>query len=517
MAVAGAQRTFEQELARLHARTRGRKSCSKSRACLREHAEELSQLESLSIGKPISDARDEIAMGARTFEYYAGAISNFFGQTIPVARGGFDFTLRQPMGVVAAIVPWNFPFPIATWKVAPALAAGNCVVLKPARQSPLTALRLGELAAEAGLPAGALQVLAGSGRGDGRRAGASIRWSAKFPLPVRRPSARTSWQLAARDIKRVSLELGGKSPNIIFADADLEKAAATSPMSVFANTGQDCCARSRVFVERSVYEKFVELFVQATRKIVVGDPAKAETADRPAGFGAAARDAWKPFCQPPNRRSIKILCGGDRPARKGYYLNPAVVVGCETSDRVWREEIFGPVACIRPFDREEEMLAEVNASPYGLSGSLWTNDLKRALRVSRRVESGVLERQLPQQRPPGSALWRVQAKRPGPRPGHGGDGGLHGTQEHLRRGLNATMNLPSLKTKIARKEIDTVLMVFPDGFGRLIGKRLTAHYFLDHALKERHARLQLSPDPEHGNGAAGRFSAGQLGKRLRRF
>lgn len=196
-------------------------------------------------------------------------------------------------------------------------------------------------------------------------------------------------QLAARDIKRVSLELGGKSPNIIFADADLEKAAATSPMSVFANTGQDCCARSRVLVERPVYEKFVELFVQATRKIEVGDPAKAETQIGPL-VSAQQREIVETFLPTAKTPHLKILCGGDRPARKGYYLNPAVVVGCETSDRVWLEEIFGPVACIRPFDREEEMLAEVNASPYGLSGSLWTNDLRRALRVSRRVESGVL-------------------------------------------------------------------------------------------------------------------------------
>jgi betaine-aldehyde dehydrogenase len=355
---------------------------------LREHAEELSQLESLSIGKPISDARDEIAMGARTFEYYAGAISKFFGQTIPVYRGGFDFTIRQPMGVVVAIVPWNFPFPIATWKVAPALAAGNCVVLKPARQSPLTALRLSELAAKAGLPAGVLQVLAGSGEEMGDAL-------VKHPL-VRKISFTGSttvgshiMQLAARDIKRVSLELGGKSPNVIFADADLEKAAATSPMSVFANTGQDCCARSRVFVERSVFEKFVDLFVQATRKIVVGDPEKVETQVGPLVSGRQ-REAVETFLPTGKASHLKLLCGGDRPARKGCYLNPAVVAGCETTDRIWQEEIFGPVVCIRPFDDEDEMLAEVNDSPYGLSGSLWTKDLARALRVSRRIESGVL-------------------------------------------------------------------------------------------------------------------------------
>lgn len=355
---------------------------------LRENAEELSQLESLSIGKPISDARDEIAMGARTFEYYAGAISRFGGQTIPVARGGFDFTLRAPMGVVAAIVPWNFPFPIATWKVAPALAAGNCVVLKPARQSPLTALRLGELAANAGLPDGALQVLSGSG---GEMGDALV----KHPL-VRKISFTGSTEIGARilqmaapDIKRVSLELGGKSPNIVFADCDLEKAAATAPMSVFANTGQDCCARSRIFVEGPIYEKFIDLFVSATKKLAIGSPARAETQIGPL-VSAAQRETVEGYLHTVRTPKHKVVCGGDRPSGKGFYLNPAVVLGCETSDRAWREEIFGPVACIRSFDNEEQLLAEVNASPYGLSGSIWTNDLKRALRISRRVESGVL-------------------------------------------------------------------------------------------------------------------------------
>ncbi len=385
--VLGAQKAFEQ----------GWRDCTPGKRAeilfniarvLREHAEELSQLETASIGKPISDARDEIGMGARTFEYYAGAISKFCGQTIPVARGGFDYTIRVPLGVIAAIVPWNFPFPIATWKVAPALAAGNCVVLKPASLSPLTALRLGELAAQAGLPAGVLQIISGSG---GRVGDALV----SHPL-VRKISFTGStavgshiMQLAGRDIKRVSLELGGKSPNIIFADADIEKAAATAPMSVFANTGQDCCARSRVFVERSVFDRFVDAFAAATRKLIVDDPSRLETQVGPM-VSAAQRAVVEEYLRTLKTPRHKILCGGDRPSRRGFYLNPAVVLGCETSDRAWREEIFGPVACIRPFDDEEQMLAEVNDSPYGLSGSLWTNDLRRAIRVARRVESGVL-------------------------------------------------------------------------------------------------------------------------------
>lgn len=352
-------------------------------AIIREHQEELAQLEMRNVGKPISDARDEVALGARVFEYYAGAITKFFGHTIPVARGGFDFTLRQPMGVVAAIVPWNFPFPIACWKAAPALAAGNCVVLKPASLSPLTALRLGELAREAGLPEGALQVVPGAGS----EIGDSF---VRHPL-VRKISFTGStgvgsriMALAAPALKRVSLELGGKSPNIIFADADLEAAAVTSPMSVFANAGQDCCARSRVFVERPVFEQFVELFVRATRKLIVGDPTKPETQIGPL-VSAQQREIVEGFLAP-----HKPLCGGDRPSAQGFYLNPAVVLDFATTDRIWREEVFGPVVCIRPFDTEEQMLREVNDSPYGLSGSLWTNDLKRALRVARRVESGVI-------------------------------------------------------------------------------------------------------------------------------
>src|SRR5881296_521488 len=209
---------------------------------LRENVEAIAQLETLHIGKPISDARDEAALGARVFEYYAGAVTRFCGQTIPVARGGFDFTLRQPMGVVAAIVPWNFPFPIACWKAAPALAAGNTVVLKPASQSPLTAVMLGRIAHEAGLLAGALQVVPGQGSeiGDALATHPLVR---KISFTGSTAVGSRIMSLASRDLKRVSLELGGKSPNIIFADSDLEQAATASPMSVFANTGQDCCAR----------------------------------------------------------------------------------------------------------------------------------------------------------------------------------------------------------------------------------------------------------------------------------
>lgn len=386
-AIGGAQRAFEAEWRDLSPRKRTDILFNVARV-IRENLETLAQLECQNIGKPIADARDEIALGARVFEYYAGAVTKFFGQTIPVARGGFDFTLRQPMGVIAAIVPWNFPFPIACWKVAPALAAGNSVILKPASQSPLTAILLGQLAHQAGVPAGVLQVVPGQGSAIGDAL-------ATHPL-IRKVSFTGSTEIgsrimamAAKDLKRVSLELGGKSPNIVFADADLEQAASSSPRSVFANTGQDCCARSRMFVERSVYDKFVELFIAATKQIVVGDPALDATQMGPL-VSAGQRAVSEEFIEGARKAGRTIACGGKRPLPKGFYLEPTVVLGAEPADRVWQEEVFGPVVCIRPFDNEEAMLHEVNASRYGLSGSLWTNDLKRALRVARRVESGVL-------------------------------------------------------------------------------------------------------------------------------
>ena len=355
---------------------------------LREHVEELGKLEELQVGKPIADARDEAGLAARVFEYYAGAVSQFGGQTLPVARGGFDFTLKQSMGVVAAIVPWNFPLPIAAWKAAPALAAGNAVVLKPASISPLTALRMAELATEAGLPAGVLQVLPGSGSvvGDALVTHAKVR---KVSFTGSTEVGRHIMRLAAGNLTRVSLELGGKSPNIVFADADWEKAADTSPMSVFANTGQDCCARSRMFVERPVFEAFMERFIAATRALVVGDPSLEATQLGPMA-SAGQREVVEGYLADARARGTRFACGGGRPAGRGFYMEPTVLVGVGRGDRCWREEIFGPVVAVVPFDDEAAMLREVNDSPYGLSGSVWTRDLARVLRVSRAVESGVL-------------------------------------------------------------------------------------------------------------------------------
>ena len=382
-AIEGAQRSFTQSWRDLKPGRRAEILFQVARL-IRENTEQLAQLESRNIGKPISDARDEVQLGARVFEYYAGAVSRFYGQTIPVARGGLDITIRQPMGVVAAIVPWNFPFPIACWKAAPALAAGNCVLLKPASQSPLTAIMLGVLAHQAGVPAGALQVIPGAGSdiGDALVQHPGIR---KISFTGSTAIGSRIMALAAPDLKRVSLELGGKSPNIVFADCDLEQAASTSPMSVFANTGQDCCARSRIFVERPIFDSFVDKFIAATRGLRVGDPARDDTQLGPL-VSKAQRQTAEDFLS----STAGTITGGKRPSFKGYFLHPAIVTNIDTAERIWREEVFGPVVCIRPFDDEKQMLTEVNASPYGLSGSLWTNDLKRALRVARQVESGVI-------------------------------------------------------------------------------------------------------------------------------
>lgn len=352
------------------------------------NADLIGELDSLSMGKPIAAARGEALMGARTFRYYAGALLMPQGETIPVARGGFDFTLRQPLGVIACIVPWNFPFAIACWKAAPALAAGNAVLLKPASYSPLGALMLGRLAIEAGIPSGVLQVICGRGGevGDAVILHPRVR---KVSFTGSTEIGRRVMELAARDFKRVSLELGGKSPNIIFADADLDRAAESAPGAVFDNTGQDCCARSRVFVERSVYADFLERFVEATKKLRAGDPSDASTELGPM-VSVAQRESVEGFIAEARTAGRAITCGGDRPLVKGAYLNPTIITGVELNDRWWREEIFGPVACVRPFDSEADLLREVNDSPYGLSGSIWTRDIDRALRVARGVESGVL-------------------------------------------------------------------------------------------------------------------------------
>ncbi|MFQ6116279.1 MAG: aldehyde dehydrogenase family protein, partial [bacterium] len=359
---------------------------------IREHSEELARLESQNVGKPIREARDEVALAADCFEYYAGAINKVGGQTIPVAAPGVCLTFREPLGVCGLIVPWNFPIAITSWKVAPALALGNTIVVKPASQTPLTALRLGELALEAGIPPGVLNVVPGPGS----TAGEAL---VCHPL-VRKISFTGSTEvgmqvmkLAADDIKRVTLELGGKSANIVFADADLERALPSAVCSVLGNAGQDCCARSRLLVEHSIYDKFLSDLTGLFQKVRLGDPLDEITEMGPL-ISTTHRERVSRYIEVGMQEGATLVVGGKVPQDKsladGAYLNPALFTDVQETMRIAREEIFGPVLCAIPFDTEEQAINITNNSTYGLSGSIWTQNLERALRVARAIETGVL-------------------------------------------------------------------------------------------------------------------------------
>ena len=345
-----------------------------------EHVEELASIESRNVGKPIAGARAEVGMVAEVFHFYAGAVDKHHGDSIPVG-GGVDITFREPLGVVGLIVPWNFPLNIASWKLGPALACGNTVVLKPAELTPLSALRLAELILEAGIPEGVVNVLVGKGSIVGRRL-VEHPGVAKIGFTGSTEVGREVMRGAAGTIKRVTLELGGKSANVIFADADLERAAAAAPYAVFDNAGQDCCARSRILVERSAYDRFLELFVAATRAVRVGDPADESTEMGPL-ISAAHRETVAGF------EDGEPRFRGEIPGGPGFWY-PCTVVEASNDDRVAREEVFGPVAAVIPFADEEDAIRLANDTPYGLSGSIWTRDGARALRVARGIDSGVL-------------------------------------------------------------------------------------------------------------------------------
>ena len=344
--------------------------------------EELAALEVLNSGHPIGSARWEAGHVRDVLDYYAGAPERMIGQQIPVA-GGIDVTFHEPLGVVGVIVPWNFPMTIASWGFAPALAAGNAVLLKPADWTPLTAIRLGELALESGLPDGLFQVLPGRGSVVGER----FVTHEQVRKVVFTGSTAVGKQVAAgcaAQVKPVTLELGGKSANVVFADSDLEKAAATAPGAVFDNAGQDCCARSRILVERSVFDRFLELLEPAVKAVRVGAPGEDATEMGPL-VSKAHFDSVESFLDD----GTPVAFRGSAPTGPGYWMPPTVLLPSRT-DRVAVDEIFGPVVSVLPFDDEADAIRLANDSVYGLSGSIWTNDLGRAIRVSRAIESGTL-------------------------------------------------------------------------------------------------------------------------------
>jgi betaine-aldehyde dehydrogenase len=347
-----------------------------------ERREELARLEARNAGKPISDARGEMEMVAECFRYYAAAPQRLLGNTIPVA-GGVDMTFREPLGVVGMIVPWNFPLVIASWKLAPALAAGNTVVLKPAELTPLTALELERIAIEAGIPEGVVNVVAGPGSVVGQRL-VEHPDVAKIAFTGSTDVGRGIAEAAAQTIKRVTLELGGKSANVVFADADLEAAAASAPMAVFGNAGQDCCARSRILVERSALDEFMGHLEPAVSDMRVGDPLAEETQMGPL-ISADQRESVASYLE-----DAPLAFRGQAPEGAGFWFAPAVLCPVSNDDRQAREEIFGPIASVIPFEGEAEAIAIANDTPYGLSGSIWTRDGARALRVAREIEAGVL-------------------------------------------------------------------------------------------------------------------------------
>jgi acyl-CoA reductase-like NAD-dependent aldehyde dehydrogenase len=345
--------------------------------------ENLAQLEVRNAGHTIGNARWEAGNAHDVIEFYAGAPERLSGQQIPVA-GGIDLTFHEPLGVVGVIVPWNFPMPIASWGLAPALAAGNTVVLKPAELTPLTAMRLAELALEAGLPQGVLQVLPGPGRVVGQRF-IDHPDVAKIVFTGSTEVGRAVMAGCSAQIKPVTLELGGKSANVIFADADLDKAAATAPYAVFDNAGQDCCARSRILVQRSAWDEFMPRFEQAVKGVVVADPADAGTEMGPL-ISAGQRDRVASYVPDDSQVAFR----GSAPDGPGFWFPPTVLTPSDPADRVLHEEVFGPVVAVVPFEDEADAIRIANDSEFGLSGSIWTRDVGRALRVSRAVEAGNL-------------------------------------------------------------------------------------------------------------------------------